>query len=132
MVEGYYRILLYFRCKNIFVCFPADENYLLEYFVTLKNFHNERLEERKFYGMKYGLYLHIFCSVPVTDVSLSLLFSCHNWGYASSPLFQCKGWTSRSKGITIVKCTICCYSFTNWDLQRVVVVALFPQLPPTN
>ena len=55
-------------------------------------------------------------------VSLSLVFPCRNRGYVSLPLFQSKGRTSRSKGITIAKCNICCYSSANWEVQRVIVI----------
>ena len=39
-----------------------DENYLLKYFVTYKNFHYEYLEEQTSYGMNYlyVVYLHVF------------------------------------------------------------------------
>ena len=47
-------------------------------------------------------------------VSLWLLFRCSNRGYVHLSLFQSKGWTSRSKGITIAKYIICRYSFCQW------------------
>ena len=85
---------------------------------------------------------HILQCVDFTCL-LSLLFPCRDRGYVHLSLFQSKGWTSRSKGIAIVKYIVWCYSFcqsrsaeSDWchkeidRFDRLLIVAHFPFASP--
>ena len=97
----------------MFACFPAGENYFLEYFVTIKNIQNKYLDKPKFHGINYyPVYLHMLHSVSVAGVSPSLLFSyllqlgiCHFINISK------QGIDFQIQRIIIAKCIICCYSF---------------------
>ena len=81
-------------------------------------------------------------------ISLSMLyfpvaviaFPCRNRGYVHLSLFQSKGWTSRSKGITIAKCITYHYSFCQSGRRRGETLPwwtnqegfIYPQTPPPH
>ena len=108
-------MLKYFRLL------PSDENNVLEYFVTLKNFHYEYLEERKFYDMNYGVYL---------QVSLLLMFPCRycfpvaTGGMLLYHCFKTRDGLPDPKGSIFRSVLSATIAFANREMQRVIIVEL--------
>ena len=69
------------------------------------------IQQQKFYGINYWVYLHMFRSVCRWCFPVATIFLLQTWGYVCFTPFQSMGCTSRCKGTSIAKCIICYYSF---------------------